>query len=942
MFKTKKYDMYIERPIDKEKKDLFGINSYADVIKDAINNGSRFIAIDGDFGSGKSSVLNMVKEKYKKNRFVNKVKFVDVNFLNTDKSISEDELLTNSKDDLNFYHRYFVNQVANDICKNPYSIEKIFYNSFISIATTKNEGNILWKIIVDKLLLVLISFITIMITYPAFLKDFDNLASIKKIFSPLIPWILYITFILLIIYGYGIYKPEKQDKSPMLNVDKTRNNFLKVIQNYVISNTTLVFVIDDLDRLDPNIQKNIISLFYNEYYPLNKQIKNIRFCFIFMINIDKIKEDKIFKGNQKKMLNQSTDEHNSNYKIFFDYKKIFDFILKISNNQRFIIRDYVCDCFSKGTLNRIVRNCNYKELHIGYIINNYNDIRSLKHIFNKIINKYRYLERKEDFCINYDELVLLTLLNDRFETSVLTKNIDEYLKNYDYNSSMPEILNEAIDNKIIDKNYYYYLYNFYHKDSLLNNNENKLNDILIDIETNGCSDKKIILLNRILDENDDIRLRKVYDEMFSYFTKKTKLALLTNIDFFKFVFVENEKLQRPSFDIFKDVYQFEFAQQIYLSIQSNIDDSRKKEIEEQICNRIIVNNNEYIDNPSDYNYDKLEKELITFCKNMKRSITYFNRYKLFENMGKFSDDLFNELFVKNNYGWLLYHDNIIDYNNIKNKLSEKEINSIDSLDDSIVKSCIKMDLIQENIPYNLIHALIYSDNFNPDIKNLYIKLSSNDYNVPVEDIKYLIDKYGYYYEIDDLLIKHIDKKPDVIQQYINNNNIDISDKVFEKFCIIDNNFCWKEKYNDRFAKKSRWDKYIYSRINKNNKFNISAKYLKKEECIIKAIEIYGTIDIKKYTIDKNIAQKFLEDKYLRMILVSHINKIGQLSEFMNKDDIDSALNIIAENSIQSQYCNIITSKEYKISGIFLKKFNNRFRNLLSSTDKCKLTKKLKS
>lgn len=401
MFNKKKYDMYIEKPIEKKENDLFGIDSYAATIKDAINKEAKFIAIDGEFGSGKSSIINLLKEKYKKDMLFKKIKFVDINFLNINKSI-EEENSEQEKLNINRYHRYFANQVANDICRNPYSIEKLFYNSFINIATTKNNGHRLWKIIIDKILLMLISFITIMITYKSFLTNVKSLIPINAIFMPLLPWAIYISFILIIIYGYGIYKPEKQIVSPMLDVDKTRNNLLKSVQSYIKSNSTLVFIIDDLDRLNPEIQEDIISLLYNEYCPLSKQIRNIKFCFIFMINIGKINDydNKIVKNDDK---------------VAFDYKKIFDFILKVSNNQKFIIRDYIYDCFSHGTLKVIIDNCKYKEFLIGFIANSYDNVRVLKHIFNEIINKYRYLDNKKDFKINYDQLVMLTVLNDKYD-----------------------------------------------------------------------------------------------------------------------------------------------------------------------------------------------------------------------------------------------------------------------------------------------------------------------------------------------------------------------------------------------------------------------------------------------------------------------------------------------------------------------------------------------
>lgn len=929
MFNKKKYDMYIEKPIEKKENDLFGIDSYADTIKDAINKEAKFIAIDGEFGSGKSSIINLLKEKYKKNMFFKKIKFVDINFLNINKSI-EEENFEQEKLNINRYHRYFANQVANDICKNPYSIEKLFYNSFISIATTKNDGHRLWKFIIDKILLVLISFITIMITYKSFLTNVKSLIPINDIFMPLLPWAIYISFILIINYGYGIYKPENQTVSPMLDVDKTRNNLLKSVQSYIKSNSTLVFIIDDLDRLNPEIQEDIISLLYNEYCPLSKQIRNIKFCFIFMINIKKINNyDSIMVENDGK-------------KIEFDYKKIFDFILKVSNNQKFIIRDYIYDCFSQGTLKQIIDNCKYKELLIGFIANSYDNVRALKHIFNEIINKYRYLDNKKDFKINYDQLVMLTVLNDKYDTTKLSFAISEYFKG-NKDNTISNMLYEALDNDIIDKNYYLYLYNFSKKDVLLNDNENELNNILLKIENIEIKEEDVISINKIFNDNNDIRLRKIYEEIFQYLSKRSKLALLTNTKFFEFVFVENSKTQGLDTDIFKNIYQNKFGQQIYLNIQKNSNSFDKQELNELICAKIIEKNNTYMEDASDENYRQLEQEITIFLKNMKNSVLEFKALKIFNNLGIFSNEIFNEMFNINGYGWYLYHDNIIKYENIADKLNVNIIEKLILFDNKVIRDNIRKNLLEKDLNYNQIRTILSNDKIQIDIKKLYLKLSNDKYYVPFEDIKYLIENYGYYEEVDNIINKSIDKNSKNVYEYINKSNMEISNNIINKFSSISNKYCWKDKYNDMFIKNGNWDLYVYSKIKRNNLFLIPKKYINNKECISKTLDIYSKVKLNIYKIDKKLALIFLNDKYID-ILVKELNnnKIGQLSEIMSDIDINNVLIKIENNNLVNEYCDIISNPNYKISLQFLSKFNNKFyHKLLNSQYKRKLTKKIK-
>ena len=98
------------------------------------------------------------------------------------------------------------------------------------------------------------------LTYKTFLKDIDEFKFMFQYSNIIIPIILIIIFILVIVYGYGIYKPDKQELSPMLDVDKCRNNFLKII-NTNLKTPNLFIVIDDLDRIDEELQIKIISCF---------------------------------------------------------------------------------------------------------------------------------------------------------------------------------------------------------------------------------------------------------------------------------------------------------------------------------------------------------------------------------------------------------------------------------------------------------------------------------------------------------------------------------------------------------------------------------------------------------------------------------------------------------------------------------------------------------
>ena len=161
---------FLEKPITNEKDDLFNVASYVEELEKAIDDGAKFIAIDGEYGSGKSSLVNMLEQKEKEKD--KKTTFVNINFLNINEKQADGNEI---EDTIHNYHRYFVNQVANDICNNPFEIEQLFYHSFISYSVTNPSRFKLWKIIVDKFLLVLTSYMILFLTYKTFLESIDEL-----------------------------------------------------------------------------------------------------------------------------------------------------------------------------------------------------------------------------------------------------------------------------------------------------------------------------------------------------------------------------------------------------------------------------------------------------------------------------------------------------------------------------------------------------------------------------------------------------------------------------------------------------------------------------------------------------------------------------------------------------------------------------------------------
>ena len=97
--------IFLNLPIDSSSKDVIGLGSYADNLSQAIDNGAQTIAVTSTFGMGKTSVVELLREKRsnKKNEQILKVPMW-MQLTNTDDS-----------NDVITLHRNFVYQIASQI-----------------------------------------------------------------------------------------------------------------------------------------------------------------------------------------------------------------------------------------------------------------------------------------------------------------------------------------------------------------------------------------------------------------------------------------------------------------------------------------------------------------------------------------------------------------------------------------------------------------------------------------------------------------------------------------------------------------------------------------------------------------------------------------------------------------------------------------------------------
>ncbi len=814
-----KNNIFLEKPIVNKNEDLFNISSYVEDLENAIDDGAKFIAIDGEYGSGKSSLVNMLKNnEIKKDK---NTTFVNINFLNIN-----EENKNGNNETINNYHRYFVNQVANDICNNPFEIEQLFYQSFISYSVTNPSRYKLWKTIVDKLLLILTGYIIVFLTYKTFLESIKELEFIFKYGDKINPIILITMFVLVIIYGYGIYKPNKQEKSPMLEVDKCRNIFFKIVITKVKRHlnfkrkTKLFLIIDDLDRIDENLQVKIISLLYNEYYPL--KISGIELIFVFMINTHKLQE--------KLLENQVSNE------------KLFDYILPVSNNQKHIIRHLTTKMINEHSiLNEIFNNKNIKnrEYIIVLICKEYKTIRKIKHFFNKLISKYNYIRNKNIDNINYDEMIIISIMLDQVEASVLDSFISKVINNEtldDDSEKIKDILEICKGKRIFDADYYIYLYNFIDKDDILNYYENELYLISEKGFENITPEDEGKIINFL--ESDKVRYDKVFYEIFLFLENDTKIIFAASKKFCNYLIKTSNFFDNIDItNAYKNWCGYCLCDNIPLDID--------------IKNAMIYDLKEarrlYLKSKIPENANKLKSEFKEFLEKMQDRIFKFDLKNYFSTI-EIDDEIYKLLFepiiptnIEN--GFKLLNDGIIDCNYIKKYINNSFLTKVNSIPNEMSISIKKHILNTSEIDVSVIVNIIGDESIKfEDIESIYDRINKSNKYINYEKLIIILNQYGYSQKLDKHICYHIDKNEANMIKYLNSNHYSLSSMILEKLDSISTPYKFTNYYEEIFISKEFYSLYIYSRLLKNQHFDINKNMINNDKYKNQVLDIYANIN----------------------------------------------------------------------------------------------------
>jgi hypothetical protein len=470
---------FIEGPA---QLDLIGFSSYIETLDKAITSGAKFIGLVSDYGSGKSTIINMINEKLN-----NKYSIAKINLWNCSGKGEEQYLI----------HRNFLHQLIDELSleNDKYFKKKIDKNyGLFDIKTLKKNPFYIFSLYILLILCL-----------------FEKLKLIE-LFIPTLHTIGYTLIAILTFLNIKIYAPvlamrKTDNNSRDIDENDTKDLYQQILDEFFKNKSDdkkLIISIEELDRFEKH---EIVLEYLKEFYKFySESRKNGKVIFVISIksaaslfsnngssilqakdlvdnsNTDdeKVKEN----GNNIEGIEQIISSNDECFNIKGIYEKVFDFILNlrpvnIQDYDSILIelleqkRKYLPEEISNKlpTIDQIGK---WKYLYRGKNIR----IRDIKHRFNFAISlflsikenrlnpdieKCLYISYLED---SFNELYQYLLNNTEIINKLLIRYANGYLKKEDKweiefnDKASKDILIEGLENKYLSFDYNIYLFKF--------------------------------------------------------------------------------------------------------------------------------------------------------------------------------------------------------------------------------------------------------------------------------------------------------------------------------------------------------------------------------------------------------------------------------------------------------------------------------------------------
>lgn len=505
---------YVNKPITEATADEIGMDVYVDYLESAIEKGADMISVVSRFGTGKSSLIALLKSKYNgwssiKDEQYERV-YCEINLWSqlekrkesTDTEVKND--IGNSADTLEL-HKAFLYQLVSSIYPNKSSFisRRISQNFGMFKISTESKG---WNVVVT-VLAIAIFLIMVMQAFSEQIVSIGVLDKEKIHAIVLVGYIVCTIFALLTLLKTEVLFSSKNSEGKRAIEE---NEIIDLYHKHILvkqkfwnkcnavqqSRKHLVVIIEDLDRTENGDSVYHFLKELRKYYLPNEQVENSFINRItFIVNI--MPEDKLHE--------RCTDSKKNNYV----YDKLFDYSLNLNriniDNFDAILEALILEKKTElqGVGIEVYENDNVHKIPgIQWIVRGKElSLRQVKERLNDSIILYESLIKKfDDKSVEFPKCAVVAYLRSAFskwfydlEDRELEEMVTWYAQNTGSesefinvftkgNSKKTEFLRELykmIVARLIDGNYRTYFFNYPKNSILYNVQETRVRNLII-------------------------------------------------------------------------------------------------------------------------------------------------------------------------------------------------------------------------------------------------------------------------------------------------------------------------------------------------------------------------------------------------------------------------------------------------------------------------------
>ena len=302
--------VFVNNPVKRQKDDIVGFDSQVETLACAIESGANMIGVIADYGSGKSSLTDILSESLKKRKKITKpikINLWDCLQKNANPKPSDDEKIS-------VLTRSFLYQLSSGHGRK--------FGSFINKILSKNYGNISfginswkfwWMFIIAGLMFVIYKISTLANTgIMQYLPEgFGVIASGVKLLSPFFLFLACVFLILGIKDTYIAFSHWKMQEKRELEINDVFDTYSTIVNKIrpLCKRKKLLVIVEDLDRIT---EKPLVVEFLKELYRFHDTLGEYSENFVFVVSI---KPEALLKPN-------SATEDNV-------YTKVFDTVISL-------------------------------------------------------------------------------------------------------------------------------------------------------------------------------------------------------------------------------------------------------------------------------------------------------------------------------------------------------------------------------------------------------------------------------------------------------------------------------------------------------------------------------------------------------------------------------------------------------------------------------------